>query len=31
MPARPRAAKSVLSETRVWLRGANDSATFMAE
>ena len=31
MPARPRAARSVFRDARVWLRGANDSATFMAE
>ena len=31
MPARRRATKRVFNDARVGLRGANDSATFMAE
>jgi hypothetical protein len=31
IPACPRSANSRFSDVRVWLRGANDSATFIAE
>jgi hypothetical protein len=31
MPARPRALRSAFRDARVWLWGANDSATFIAE
>ena len=31
MPASPRAANRAFSDARVWLRGARNSATCMAE